>query len=82
MYSYRCDACKHQWDDFYKIEDRDKPLKELCPECGEKAVLKLFSTASYMDESVLNADKNMVRSGVMQELERIKKHHPYMKWNG
>jgi putative FmdB family regulatory protein len=82
MYSYQCDACEHHWDDFYNIEDRNTPLNEPCPKCGEKAVLKSFSSASYLDESVLNADKNMERSGVLKELERMKRYHPYMRWHG
>jgi putative FmdB family regulatory protein len=82
MYSYKCDSCGYAWDEFYSIKDRHKPLSDPCPECGEKAVLKTFSESTYLDESVLNADKNMERSGVLKELERMKRHHPYMKWKG
>ena len=82
LYSYRCESCGHAWDEYKTIKDRNLPLSEPCPECDKMEVKKSFSNATYLDESVLNADKHMERSGVLKELERLKKHHPYMRWHG
>jgi putative FmdB family regulatory protein len=39
VYSYRCENCGVQFDRHQKFSD--KPLSK-CPECGEKALRKLF----------------------------------------
>lgn len=32
-YQYQCQACKHSWEQFQKIDNRDLPLTEGCPDC-------------------------------------------------
>jgi putative FmdB family regulatory protein len=34
LYSYGCENCDHEFYDVKKIEDRDQPLGEPCPNCG------------------------------------------------
>lgn len=82
LYSYKCESCDNIWDEYNMINDRNLPLTLPCPACNKKQVIRLFSNATYLDKSILDADKNMEKSGVLKELERMKKHHPYMKWNG
>jgi len=35
LYSYGCENCGHEFDDVKSINDRDQPLGEPCPECGD-----------------------------------------------
>ena len=81
LYGYICDSCHYEWDDYKSVNKRNSPLDKPCPECGQKAVLrKMSSDTNYLPNEIINGDKNMIKSGVMDNLERMKKHHPYMKW--
>ena len=44
-YEYACKACKHQFTEFLKMDERTKPIKAPCTECGEKKVEQDFRTA-------------------------------------
>lgn len=35
LYRFECEVCKHEWQEFKLIADRDSSL--LCPECEGKA---------------------------------------------
>lgn len=83
LYSFQCDACKATFEKVRKIVDRKKPLDSPCPECGkEGSVFRTYETYGIVDPGILKADKNMERSGVLKELNRLKEHHPYMRWSG
>jgi putative FmdB family regulatory protein len=45
IYSYRCENCGVQFDRYQKFSD--KPLTT-CPECGHKALRKLFQPAGIV----------------------------------
>lgn len=36
-YEHKCEACKHEWEDLYKISD---PVPDECPNCHEKGQVK------------------------------------------
>lgn len=83
LYSFRCHKCNHKFDVFNSMEDRHKPLNEPCINCGEdRSVYRVYNTQGFVDPGILKADKNMERSGVEKELNRLKEHHPYMSWKG
>jgi putative FmdB family regulatory protein len=42
-YSYQCDACDHQFDEFQMMSE--DPLKK-CPECGKKKLRRAFGTGA------------------------------------
>src|SRR5262245_7781895 len=42
-YDYVCDACQHQFEEFQSM--KDDPLT-VCPECGKKALRRLFGTGA------------------------------------
>lgn len=42
-YSYQCDACSHQFDEFQMMSE--DPLKK-CPECGKKKLRRAFGTGA------------------------------------
>jgi len=83
LYDYKCTLCKYEWEEFFSMKDNKIPLKEKCPKCKEdNCIIRLYSTAGFVDPGILQADKNMEKSGVLKELNRIKEHHPEMKWKG
>ena len=40
MYDYMCDACEFIFEENLSMNDRDKPTKKKCPNCGKKQVKK------------------------------------------
>jgi putative FmdB family regulatory protein len=82
-YDFMCEQCNHTWSEFKQMDDRKKPLSEPCPQCSHVgSVIRLYDTGGFVDPGILNADKNIEKSGVLKELNRLKEHHPYMKWKG
>ena len=80
LYSYKCSDCGYEWDEFRTISERNEPINHPCSRCGKNNIIRCITSSSYMDSGVMNGDKNMEKSGVLSELNRIKEHHPYMKW--
>ena len=48
IYEYTCDDCKHNFEEFLSIPNRDKPTKESCPECGKKDSVRKGVSATTM----------------------------------
>ncbi len=46
IYEYKCEKCEHVFDEVLSVSNRDKPISEPCPECGEEAVQKLVSATT------------------------------------
>ena len=46
IYEFRCDSCDHLFPSNLPIDDRNLPLSEPCPECGEKNVKREFDATS------------------------------------
>lgn len=83
LYGFKCDSCEHKFDEFKLVEERKIPLSDPCPKCGKiGCIIRIYDTAGFVDPGIINADKNMEKSGVLKELDRMREHHPYMKWNG
>ena len=84
LYEYKCEECNHLFEEYHSMDDRNIPLNELCPKCGNKdSVFKLCSNAGFVDPGIINADKDMERSGVQTALERIRDHcGTKMVWKG
>ena len=85
IYEYGCDACGETFTVISRIDDRNIPLSNPCPNCGcdEESIYRVYSNAGSVDSEMLKADRRMEESGVQQALERIRDHvNPNMKWNG
>jgi len=39
-YAFKCESCDHRFETFLKMSESDNPLKEPCPECKKKKVVK------------------------------------------
>ena len=46
IYEYKCEKCEHIFDEILSVSNRDKPMSEPCPECGEESVKKLVSVTT------------------------------------
>ena len=46
-YDYRCKSCEHQFTRMTKMDDRDVPTTEPCPECGKLEVFKCINAVSF-----------------------------------
>ena len=44
-YDYECQACKHSFEAFQSITDRDAPCKQQCSLCKKKKVARVFNVA-------------------------------------
>lgn len=43
-YEYECDGCGHKFEEFHSI----KETREVCPECKEKKLRRLFGVPSLI----------------------------------
>lgn len=41
-YTYKCNACGHQFDRILSMKDMDTPTQEPCPNCSETAVKQII----------------------------------------
>lgn len=46
LYEYHCTSCDHKFDQYQKVDERDKPTKEGCPECKKLTVEKMLARVS------------------------------------
>lgn len=44
VYDYQCKKCKHVFEKFSTIADREIPLSEPCPECKEENSVERYIT--------------------------------------
>jgi putative FmdB family regulatory protein len=72
-YDYRCSSCEHTFEEILKMDDREKPTKEPCPECGAEGTVSqvLLSTPPLLDP--FNAGRIKVDADFRNKLEGIKK---------
>jgi putative FmdB family regulatory protein len=53
LYSYRCEACKHEFEQVLKIAEMHLPSSAPCPSCGvEGQVLKTITGAPSLGDPV------------------------------
>ena len=43
LYGFYCDRCENKFDRFLSIDDRDKPLHEVCEKCGENSIKRDYT---------------------------------------
>ena len=57
IYEYRCKECEHIFDDYLSVSNRDKPLRQPCPECGKRSITKLVSATTMGVDTNCTPDK-------------------------
>jgi putative FmdB family regulatory protein len=59
LYDYRCSKCNHTFEQFQKIDDRNKPTRKPCPKCKKNKVeLALFGVAAICDPVRIGVKKH------------------------
>ena len=52
-YDYQCRNCEHEFIEVLRMDDRKKPTRRKCPECGRKTVKQVILGAPAMVDSVV-----------------------------
>ena len=73
-YDYKCSSCEHEFEENWKIVDRNKPTEEPCVKCSEIAVKHIFGT-SHIGDPWHHAGRR-IDAGFKDRLKEIKKLHP------
>jgi putative FmdB family regulatory protein len=53
LYDYKCDACKHCFEESHSMS---APVIKVCPECGKESVRKVLSTGGVLNSSKAGQD--------------------------
>lgn len=72
-YAFKCENCKHSFDENLFVNDRDKPTKKPCPKCKKKKILRDWGseTQSLGMDTTLNPTK-VVGSQFKEVIDKIK----------
>lgn len=52
LYDYECKACEFIFDELLCMDDREKPTRRKCPECGRKKVKQVLLGAPSLVDSM------------------------------
>lgn len=77
-YNYECKKCEHLWEDYQSISNREKPLQEPCPKCGQSGcVSKSWKDCTPAVEVDMTLTPNKATGGRWNELmKRMKQGTP------
>lgn len=73
-YSFHCDSCTKGFDLKLTIEDRDKPLKRKCPNCGVKGKVERVFQPMAVSYDGIKTDLQRAGSGWNDVLKKIDKY--------
>ncbi|NBO36561.1 zinc ribbon domain-containing protein [bacterium] len=72
-YAFKCEKCDHEFELFLKMSESDNPLKEKCPSCGKKKVVKNWETQRNSIAYDMTLTPTKVCGGAWREvIDRIK----------
>lgn len=79
-YAYNCESCKHKFDEFLSMKDRDNPTKLPCPKCKKKKITRDWgeSNNSIGVDTTLTPTK-VCGSAWNEVMERVRKTTPMHK---
>ena len=76
-YSFKCEKCDHSFELFLKMSESDKPLKEKCPCCSKKKVVKDWGQQKNSIAADMTLTPMKVHGSAWNEvMERVKKKAP------
>jgi putative FmdB family regulatory protein len=67
-YGFICEGCNHSFDKLLSIQDRELPLNECCPQCGENKIIKDFGSMRQSLTADTNLNANTATGGRWNEL--------------
>lgn len=44
-YDFKCDKCRHSFESYRSISERDAPCHLPCPSCGKKSIQRVYESA-------------------------------------
>ena len=71
-YDYQCRSCEHEFTEVLMMEDRDKPTRKKCPDCGKKTVSKMLGNLMVGDPMNLGLVKPS--SSYTEVVEKIREN--------
>jgi putative FmdB family regulatory protein len=72
-YAFKCEKCKHCFDEMLSYEHRDEPIKKACPQCKKKKIIRDWAacTPSLAMDTTLSPSK-VVGSQFKEVIDKIK----------
>ena len=67
-YVFRCENCKNKFDEFLSMSDNDKPLKNPCPKCKKKKVVRDYGSEGVGMALDTTLSPNKATGGAWNEL--------------
>jgi putative FmdB family regulatory protein len=58
LYDYKCSECNHGFEQFQKVNDRNKPTKKCCPKCKKKKVELVIGAPAICDAVTIGVKKH------------------------
>lgn len=58
LYDYRCSACNHTFEQFEKMDDRNKPTRKACPGCKKKKIQLVIGAAAVCDPVTIGVKRH------------------------
>lgn len=58
LYDYRCGSCNHIFEQFQKVNDRNKPCKKGCPSCKKKKIELVIGSPAVCDPVTIGVKKH------------------------
>ena len=85
FYDYKCE-CGHEFEEFFKIADRDKPTKEPCPSCNEDTVTMKVQCPGFVYDNIsgttAKGHKKKPDEAFTDHLKQMKRNYPGSNMNG
>lgn len=72
-YEYECQKCGHVFERNLPIDKRDQPLKEPCPNCGERGMVVRNVTKLAITSGGVKSLQQRAGDGFNDLLKKIKK---------
>jgi putative FmdB family regulatory protein len=75
LYDYECKACEFQFDELIRMDDRKKPTRKKCPNCGRKKVKQvILGTPATVDP--INIGVRTTDSAYKEVIAKINEGNP------
>ena len=71
-YDFQCRSCDHEFTEILAMDDRNKPTRKKCPDCGRKTVSKLLGNVLMGDP--VNLGLRKPTNGYSEVVERIREN--------
>jgi putative FmdB family regulatory protein len=74
-YEFECEKCNHVFEDLLKIDQRNFPLIQPCPNCKEKKSIKAVLGAPTLVSPNAISGLRKPKEDFVERMKKIKKEH-------